>query len=374
MSGAAGLYAHLPYCRVRCAYCTFVISTDESSSGRYLGALRREIRLLAPEAAGRPFDSVYLGGGTPSALRPRQVRGLLDEVRGAFAIDAGAEVTLEANPEDVTETSRDAWAAAGVTRLSVGVQSLQNRELAAVGRTHDAPRALTALRLLVGRGFSVSADLILGLPGQTRESFERSLDQTVREGVDHISVYLLEKAGRLEEDRRRHPALYLSEEAQADLWLEMAETLGRFGFLHYEVSNWARPGHEARHNLKYWMRAPTLGIGVAAHEYWNARRRANVTALRTYIQSLEEGRRPLASDRLLGPAEEDRERLVLGLRLARGLPAEVVERWIARSEDPSLPEDYRDWLGGGLLARSGDRVHLTERGFLVSNEILCRFV
>ena len=189
--------------------------------------------------------------------------------------------------------------------MSVGVQSLADGELSAVGRRHDAARARAALALLAPSGLSVSGDLILGLPGQTRESFLESLAGLCDAGVEHVSIYLLEteKTRTIEEDRRLHPDRYLSDDAQADLWLEMGERLGARGFGHYEISNWAVAGREARHNVKYWMRTPTLGLGVSSHELWGGRRRANVSNLEQYLAALDAGRRPVALDQEVGAAE-----------------------------------------------------------------------
>jgi oxygen-independent coproporphyrinogen-3 oxidase len=371
-----GLYLHLPYCLSRCGYCSFVVSTDTSSAGRYREALEREMALLAPDTQAVSFDSVYFGGGTPSLTPAAGLGRLLDRVRSSFGISRCAEITMEANPEDVSEETVGAWIAAGVTRVSVGVQSFDDRELAAVGRRHDAGTARRALAIVAAGGLSFSADLILGLPGQTAATFRRSLDLLCATGAGHISVYMLEteKPRSIEEDRRLRPSRYLGDDAQADLWLEMAEELRRAGYGHYEISNWALPGRESRHNLKYWRRVPTLGLGVSAHELWEGRRRANVASLPTYIDELAAGRRPLALDRPVGPGEEARELVVLGLRLAEGVAAGEVERLIRESGDRTLPEDYAAWKEWELLEEAAGRVWLTERGFLLSNEILCRFV
>ena len=376
MKGAPGLYLHLPYCRSRCGYCAFVVSTDDSSRGDYLAALAREAALLEPEATGFRFDSLYLGGGTPSLVPTEELTRLVADLRRRFLFDAGAEVTLEANPEDVTAGRRDAWAAAGVNRVSVGVQSFHDDELAAVGRRHDAARARHALALLAESGLSVSADLILGLPGQTRASFRASVEGLAAAGIEHVSIYLLEtdKSRALEEDRRVRPERYLSDDEQADSWLEAGETLAARGFSHYEISNWARPGREARHNVKYWTRTPTLGLGVSAHEFWADRRRANVSALAQYVERLECGDRPLAFDHAVGPEEAEREGIVLGLRLAAGVPATAVESWIETVSEPLLSTDYEAWLDEGILVRQAGRLRFTERGFLLSNDVLCRFV
>jgi oxygen-independent coproporphyrinogen-3 oxidase len=375
-SSAAGIYVHLPYCASRCGYCGFVVTTDTSSREAYFGALEKEAALLSPEAGGAFFDSIYLGGGTPSLAPPEDLARLLEALRARFKVAGEAEVTLEANPEDVTPASVAAWTAAGVNRVSVGVQSFDDRELTAVGRRHDAARARTALAALVGAGLSVSGDLILGLPEQTEESLRRSAAALAESGVEHASVYLLEadKSKIMEEDRRLRPQRYLSDDAQADLWLELSELFGARGLRHYEISNWARPGREARHNLKYWTRTPTLGLGVSAHELWAGRRRANVSALPAYLEVLAAGRRPIALDRPCDAADEARERIVLGLRLAEGVPEGELSSWIADSEDARLAGDYADWLSLGLLEADGERVRFSERGFLVCNEILCRFV
>jgi putative oxygen-independent coproporphyrinogen III oxidase len=375
-SSPAGLYVHLPYCASRCGYCSFVVTTDASSRGAYFDALAREAALLEAEAGEALFDSVYLGGGTPSLAPPDRIAGLTATLRAKFHLAADSEVTLEANPEDVTPDRAAAWRTAGVNRVSVGVQSLVDRELEAVGRRHDAARAETAVATALEAGFSVSADLILGLPEQTAESFRRSAAGVAAAGVGHVSVYLLEpeKSKIIQADRHLKPERYLTDDAQADLWLELDRTLEERGLRHYEISNWALAGREARHNLKYWTRTPTLGLGVSAHEFWSGRRRANVSGIPAYIEALESGNRPVALDRPVDALEAGRERIVLGLRLAEGVAAGEIEAWIRGSGDRLLEGDYGLWISEGLLARRGDRVAFTARGFLISNDILCRFV
>jgi len=376
MRDPAGLYVHLPYCRSRCGYCAFVVTTDDSTAGAYFSALEREVSVLAAEAQGDSFDSVYLGGGTPSLTPPLRLAALLGLLAGSFQIEPGSEVTLEANPDDVTQPRARAWKEAGVTRVSLGVQSFDDRELSAVGRRHDSAEAARAIETLISEGFSVSGDLILGLPEQTPKSFRGSVVSLAGSGVAHVSVYLLEmeKSKALEADRSRNPARYLSEDLQADLWLELCDRLSRRGFRHYEISNWALPGREARHNIKYWTRTPTLGLGVSAHELWRERRRANVSAIPAYICALEKGKRPTALDREIDRSEQTREQILLGLRLAVGVPRQEIDSWIARAGDAGLAGDWELWTDAGLLQDCGDRVRLTERGFLLSNEILCRFV
>lgn len=376
MSEPAGIYVHFPYCASRCGYCAFVVSTDDSSRARYLRALEAETSLVSADAAGIVFDSIYLGGGTPSLLPLDAVGRLLSDLRARFSIASDAEVTLEANPEDVTAGAVRAWTAAGINRVSLGVQSLDDAELSAVGRRHDSARARCALEALAGSGLSISGDLILGLPFQTPESLGHSVEGLCRAGVSHVSVYLLEteKTKTIQEDRRLHPERYLSDDVQADLWLAMGETLAAGGFEHYEISNWAQGGRQSRHNVKYWTRAPTLGLGVSAHELWSGRRRANVSSLEQYIAELGAGRRPLALDQALTRVEVKREEIFLGLRLSRGVAAGRIQESVRGSEDARLSDDYAGWLEEGILEHVAGRVRFTERGFLVSNEVLSRFV
>jgi len=376
----AGIYVHLPYCRSRCEYCSFVVSTDDRSRSSYLACLEREAALVAPEAAGFVFDTIYLGGGTPSLVPAADLSALVVSLRSRFLMStapaAAAEVTMESNPDDVSAEAVAGWVSAGVNRISLGVQSFSDRELAAVGRRHDADGARAALRAIAGAGISVSGDLILGLPEQTADSFLRSADELAASGVAHVSVYLLEteKSRSIEEDRRARPERYMSDDEQADVWLELGRRLRAAGYDHYEISNWARPGFEARHNVKYWRRVPTLGLGVSAHELWGGRRRANVSSLPGYIEALENGRRPTALDRELDAEEETSERLMLALRLSEGVDAAELDSFVARSPDRNLPGDYGAWLEEGLLENRGGRIAFTERGFLLSNEVLCRFV
>jgi putative oxygen-independent coproporphyrinogen III oxidase len=373
---SAGLYVHLPYCRSRCGYCAFVVSTDDSSRGEYLEALSREAAILSAEASGAPFDSIYLGGGTPSLVPVGELSRLVGELRRCFDVEDVAEVTLEANPEDVTAERAAGWMAAGVNRVSVGVQSLHDPELSAVGRRHDADRARGALGELAREGVSISADLILGLPTQTAETFRRSVEGVCKTGVGHVSIYLLEteKSRSIEDDRRENPDRYMTDDAQAEAWLEAGETLAALGYSHYEISNWALPGRQAEHNVKYWTRTPTLGLGVSAHELWNGRRRANVSGLPAYLASLRESRRPLALDEEVTSESAARERIYLGLRLSVGVPSPEIEGWIEEKGDPLLAADYAGWREEGLLQEKDGRVRFTERGYLLSNEVLCRFV
>jgi oxygen-independent coproporphyrinogen III oxidase len=372
----AGIYVHWPYCSQHCSYCSFTISTEESTRESYFRALRSEIEIVAEDARGAAFDAISFGGGTPSRLSPREVDTLLGDFRSRYSVLPGSEITLEANPEDVSTATITGWKSAGVTRVSLGVQSFHAGALEEIGRLHTADGARRAVGVSVRSGLDVSCDLILGLPEQTSESFLADVRDVAAAGVGHLSIYLLEldRAHRLAEDRRRNPHRYLSDDEQAALSLEASSTLRSLGFEHYEVSSWALPGRQARLNSKYWNRTATLGFGVAAHELWNGRRRANTTSLRLYLDRLEEGARPTATDQPVGEEEAARERIFLGARTSRGVAAPDLEAWLERHADPNLRADWEQWLRAGLVVRRENRYALSEEGLLLSSEVLCRFV
>ncbi len=269
-----GLYVHVPFCRTRCRYCDFYrVGESRERQALFLAALRREI--AGSPGAGAAADTVFLGGGTPSLLAPDEVAGVLADLGHRFAFTADVEITMEANPSDLDPARLAAYRAAGVNRLSLGVQSFADRELRLLGRRHDAERAADCVQWARAAGFdNLSLDLMLAVAGQTRASFRRTLERAVALAPDHLSLYLLEVHERSEMDflRRERPGLFPGEEEQRRRYLEAAELLAAAGYEHYEISNFCRPGKAARHNLKYWRCEPFLGFGPAAHSQMGARR------------------------------------------------------------------------------------------------------
>src|SRR2546423_4689526 len=248
-----GVYVHLPFCRVHCAYCPFAVSTDLSLQEAYIAALLREIEV---RAGGEGVDTIFFGGGTPSRTDRAHLQSIAEATRTRFRVDADAEFSIEANPEDVTAEAISFWRSLGINRLSIGVQSFHDVELLPIGRIHGAERAREAVRDAVASGMRTSIDLILGLPNQTADSFRESLSEAIASGIGHISVYMLD----LDEDtalRRRIESGVMTvpdEDLIANLYIEIVKSLGAAGFAQYEISNFARPGEESRHNLRYWRR------------------------------------------------------------------------------------------------------------------------
>jgi len=366
--GATGLYVHLPFCASRCAYCTFVTSTELGVLPRTISALRRELEVLG-KRGGRPLRTLYFGGGTPS-LVPGHLLGELFRVLDLyFPRVPGAEVTLEANPDDVTAERAAEWSRLGVNRVSVGVQAFSDPVLGMLNRRHSAEQARAAAVLLQGVGFSLSLDLMLGLPGMAEEALAGTVAQALRLRPGHISVYLLEtdKPHALARLAARRPDLFPDGDAAAHQYLTVGRALVRAGYRHYEISNFALPGREARHNLRYWLRLPVLSAGLAAHGHSGRRRWAAPDDLPAYLAAAEAGRLPRAWSRSLDVAEAMKEGVMLGLRLARGVARERIEPCLRAV--PAFRDRLEDFLALGLARDAGGRVRLTPRGWLVSNEL-----
>jgi oxygen-independent coproporphyrinogen-3 oxidase len=358
---AKHVYVHVPFCRRRCTYCDFAIAVRRTVPVReFIDSLGREIELRYPDEAPRDIDTLYFGGGTPSLLGGDGVARLLDRLREHFRFDDRAEVTLEANPDDVGVETAAAWRTAGINRLSIGAQSFDERVLAWMHRTHSAhqiERAVTAAR---AAGIdNLSLDLIFALPA----SLGRDWDDDVRRALElepaHLSLYGLtvEPATPLARWRDRLLMHEAPDDAYEREFLAADETLAASGFEHYEVSNYARPGSRARHNSSYWQHVAYDGFGPSAHSFDTWRRRWNARELAEWSRRLAEGGDPCAGDEVLTQENFDTERIYLGLRTSDGVD----------SARPALPVDagmVDRWIASGWAARDERTLRLTPRGWL----------
>jgi oxygen-independent coproporphyrinogen-3 oxidase len=323
----SGLYVHVPFCAVRCTYCHF---STESFSGakveRWFSGIEREAALRAPLAAGHAFTSLFFGGGTPSALSAAQFARLWSILRAHFTLAPGAEITLEANPEGVRAPLLEAWRAAGVNRLSLGVQSFEPAELRRLGRIHDAARPAEAVTLARAHGFErLSLDLMFGFPGHTLEAFDRSLARALDLGVGHLSAYafVVEAGNPLSDDVLEGRASAVDDDGQADLHARFVERAAAAGLRFYETSNACRPGEEARHNLTYWLRRDYLALGPSAHGLWRGERWGNRFAAADWAAGAAGGGAPEESRERCSPGNVADEIVMLALRLGRGLEREA---------------------------------------------------
>ena len=372
--GTVGIYVHFPFCRSRCSYCDFdTFAGLEDLVDPYLDAAIQQIR-MSLQAGG---STLYVGGGTPSLMHPDRAGELVEACRERFCLPAEAEVTLEANPGDLGAGRLKGFRLAGFTRLSLGVQSADERLLRLLGRRHrceDARRALDAAR---EAGFqNVGIDLIYGAPLQDETTWMRTLETVVEWGPEHISCYMLslETGTPLERAVARGDVPPPSDDAAVSMYVAACRLLADAGYLRYEISNWARPGFECTHNLVYWRNRPYLGIGAGAAGCWRGRRYRILGDVRAYLEGVRHGRLPLVEDEAVDVRRSMSDTLILGLRLDEGVSREQF-----RARYGVMPEatfgDALEWAEGcGLLERTEDRLRLTERGILLSNELFLRLL
>jgi oxygen-independent coproporphyrinogen III oxidase len=348
------LYVHVPFCSRRCTYCDFSIAVRRDVPvEEYLEALERELRLREFKAV---LDTVYLGGGTPSRLGGAGIQRLMDLIRSCARVSDDAEVTIEANPEDVTAGNAQGWKHAGINRISLGSQSFSEEVLRWMHRVHDSARIPASVHVLRDAGFdNISLDLIFALPESLRRDWHDDLRRTLDLEPEHVSLYGLtfEPQTPLGRQRDRGEVMESPEERYAEEFLLAHETMTAAGLEHYEVSNFAKPGRRSRHNSSYWKRVAYEGLGPSAHAFDGRLRRWNIGPYAEWVDALSAGRAPLAGEELLAPQEVAAEEVYLGLRTVDGLklrPEEVarVERWISQ----------------GWAILDGDVLRLTPDGWL----------
>ena len=380
-----GFYIQVPFCQSKCTYCNFHTGVfSQGLHSPYIAAVRHELTdhvnlysdsgISWRELSDAPIevDTVYVGGGTPSLLPPGALAGLMAEIRSSFSAQ-WSEATLEADPETVTPDRAAAWLEAGFNRISMGVQSFEDRELSAAGRMHRREDIYASTKILRAAGFkNLSFDLIAGLPHQTEESWRESLSRLLDLHPEHVSIYLLEvddgsRLGReiLTSGRRYSAGSVPSDDAMAAFYESACERLAAAGYDHYEISNWAMPGMRSRHNLKYWRREPYLGFGAGAHSFSGGHRWANAHDPNAYIEAIGKGNLPFEQLEQVSQAQANEEVLFLGLRQLDGIDLSEIEP-SRRLEIDSKIESLREQ---GLVELEGSRLRLAKAKLTVSNEV-----
>jgi putative oxygen-independent coproporphyrinogen III oxidase len=363
----AGLYVHVPFCLTRCGYCDFNAYAGLGHlASRYVEALEAEADLWAEEWRGERFGSVFLGGGTPTTVDHPDLARLLSRLREGFDVEPGAEVTIEANPDTIDAANLAALREAGYTRLSMGAESFDQQVLNALERVHgpaSVRRAFAAAR--TAGHTNVNLDLIYGANGETLASWRRTLEETIALRPEHVSAYALtiEPATPLGRKVQARLVPGPDPDLQADMFDLACELLGDAGYGHYEVSNWALPGFECRHNLGYWRKHPYLGLGAGAHSYRDGRRWWNLRPPSEYLDAVEQGLHPLGGEERLTPQDERLEEIFLKLRILEGVPGISVASDVASR-----------FLEQGLLRRLDGHLVPTERGMLLLNELVVALV
>ena len=372
----AGVYLHIPFCRSRCSYCDFATDIYRSADGvqRYVSALCGEIDAFGRSAGSIEIDTIYMGGGTPSLLTPEQAGKVLDSVRARFKVSSTAEITMEMNPATVTAEGLSEFRGLGVDRASFGVQTFDDKMLRLLARAHDAADARETFAMLRRAGFdNVSFDLIAGLPGQSLADWARNLDEAVALVPEHLSLYLLEVhegtplAEQIRSKRQPRP----DDELAAQMYELMVERLIAAGYEQYEISNFARPGYESRHNTKYWQMTPVYGFGVSAHSFDGMHRYSNERDTAKYVATIEAGRLPEVIREKTDLASET---AFLGLRLENGIDLTDYSTAFGIDLLDRYQQDLAPLVESGFVEITGKRLRLTPRGKLFSNEVFEVFV
>jgi oxygen-independent coproporphyrinogen-3 oxidase len=371
-----GLYLHIPFCAAICNYCNFNRGLfDAALKARYVNALVAEIQAAAEPSA--PIDTIYFGGGTPSLLSAADVGTILDACRDSFDLVADHEITLEANPETIVDGLLDGYRAAGVNRISFGVQSFNDEELKRLGRLHSADTARRALTMARAAGFdNVSLDLMMWLPQQRVDQWLSSVDSLIEARPEHASLYLLElyPNAPLKDDMARAGWSLAPDDDAAAMYLEALARLDAAGYEQYEISNVARPGRRSRHNLKYWQDGEWIGVGPGAHSTRAGVRTKNESSVTNYLIGVETGRSVTVERREMDAATQLEEALFTGLRLSDGVViADIVGRY---GVDPwsRFGKALQPFVDGGWLRYDGVALRLTRPGMLVAHDIMAVFV
>ncbi|PVV84822.1 radical SAM family heme chaperone HemW [Dehalogenimonas alkenigignens] len=376
MTSELSLYFHIPFCRRKCSYCSFIsYAGREGQVVDYVEALIIELRLT--RRPGAVVRTIYFGGGTPSLLSAGDVGRILDAVRQYYHVDSRVEITLEANPGTVDEDYLRRLRQVGVNRLSLGVQSLDDGELIFLGRLHTAVDAKRTVEKARAAGFTnLSLDFIYGLPSRCLTDWDSMLDGIIALGADHLSLYglTLEPGTKLGEAAARGELPAVDPDRAASEYELASARLSAAGYQNYEISNWSKVGFESRHNLVYWRRGEYRGLGVAAHSLIDERRIANTDSLDGYVGALASGNLPPHEIEIIGQAGALSESVILGLRLADGISLDDIGRQYKIDLDSRYAAVIGELSGFGLVEVSGGRLQLTPRGRLLGNEVFIRFL
>lgn len=360
-----GIYLHIPFCRKRCHFCAFyLVKHQQQLVNQFLQALEQEMVMYARlnDLRRRSISTVYYGGGTPTALSSDQLTGILAMIRSYFSLSPTCEITVEATPESITAGYAKSLRQAGVTRLSMGIQSFDQRERARLGLSGTAAEALTGIHTALGAGFAhVNLDVMYGIPGQSDRTWDATLVQALELHPTHLSCYALtlETGTRFFTEFRRGAFEQMNPDKEFAFQSRADALLSKGNFRRYEISNWAQPGHACQHNLRYWQGLEYLGLGPSAQSYISGRRFGNVSNLAQYVQQVAANRMPVAESEHLPDIRQAKERIAFGLRLIEGIPL----AWIQEvSQDEGWWSVFKTLLEEDYLFQTASQIRLTRKG------------
>ena len=368
----AGLYIHIPFCRQRCSYCAFYSSTLYNIQQKYVDALCKEITLRKEYAGNQPIGTIYLGGGTPSTLTMEQLESIFGTIYSHYPIAPNPEVTIECNPDDLTPEFLTALRRMPVNRISMGIQSFNDAQLKRLGRRHDAAKARQAVANARAAGYdNISIDLMFALPGSSKTQWQETLDTAIALHPDHISAYNLmyEEGTPLHRALERGDFQELSEEENLEQFRMLIDSMKSAGYRHYEISNFALPGRESRHNSSYWNDTPYIGCGAAAHSYNGNSREWNIADIKAYIEGMESGCRDYEIENLT-EEESYNDTILTRLRTADGIPLQwMKEKFNDKLNGYMLRAAEKEIALGNLKEENG-HLSLTEKGIFISDAVI----
>jgi len=374
---ARGIYIHWPFCPYRCFFCPFVaLSGQDEYIPRYHAALNQEIIQYAEQQATKePISTLFIGGGTPSTWPPNLLLDTFGILKEVITFSTNHEITLEVNPGTITEEKISAWIDAGINRISMGVQSLNEKVLATLNRHHSVNDVHRFLDVLAQQFSSLSVDLILGLPGVGVTEWQEYIRTVITWPINHVSVYFLtvHEDTKLYYGVQQGQFILPADETMVDMYLWTIETLSSAGFVQYEISNFAKQGHQSQHNTLYWERNPYKGFGLGACSFNGTMRTQNEKNLMTYLACIAEKKSPIVSQETLTQQQTALEKIMLGIRQTKGLDIEVLAHLLNQSSLQTLEESIKDLIAADLLVRQHNQIALTPRGKALENEIVIRF-
>lgn len=369
----AGIYIHIPFCRQACHYCNFHFSTSLRYKNDFVAALLKEIELQSTNnyLENRLIETIYFGGGTPSLLSNEEVNTILNKLQEQFVVSPGAEITLEANPDDITDEKLAGWKAAGINRLSIGIQSLFDEDLQWMNRAHTANDAKQVIQKARDAGFdNFTVDLIYGTPGLTDDKWKQNMDWVLQQNITHLSCYALtvEEKTPLDKQIRLHQKVDIDHEQQSRQFIMLMEAMKQAGFEHYEISNFAKPGHRSKHNSSYWYGIHYLGLGPSAHSFNGNSRQWNVANNQQYIQSLQENIIPFEKEELT-QTQQLNEYIMTSLRLMEGCSLSFIKEKFGAAKAEQLKLEAIEFTNKNWLMNVKDHLILTQEGKLFADKI-----
>lgn len=369
----AGIYIHIPFCRQACTYCNFHFSTSLQYKNEFVAALLKEIELQSENnyLQHQTIETIYFGGGTPSLLEVEELQLILEKLHQQFPVSSTAEITLEANPDDITEEKLKGWKQAGINRLSIGIQSLFDEDLQWMNRAHNATEAKTAIEKARAAGFeNFTVDLIYGTPGLTDEHWNYNMNWVLEQNITHLSCYALTVEPKTPLDKliRTHKATDVDALQQSRQFVQLMHKMEEAGVEHYEISNFAKPGHRSKHNSSYWHGTHYLGLGPSAHSYNGTSRQWNVSNNMQYIQALAEHKIPFEKEELT-TAQQLNEYIMTSLRLLEGCDLNFVQQKFGADKKEYLQREAQRFVHLEWIQETDEHLILTKEGKLFADKI-----